>query len=429
MMLFLRFVWPRSPRSLAAWTPLILVGAVSCIGLSLALGFRDGLLAQQAAAVQRDGPPGLPPRTHPVEGPLRASRLGYTTYGPLVVTTIAGDEGLHIGLPGIDRIGADGSALASPGVLAQLRDDWTGEIEAWLGGRTPGTLPDAALTHPREMVIVEFVATVPESVASSFYPIRPGRVKWPVETSFVIVGLLILVLPSVALARAGAARPRSRQVAALRPSEGLGRAAAAACRRNCSRHGRASAGGRPARLGRLRRLHVVVGRVHPGWHLVLDEGPAPPRSLRRGAAAGRRPGRTGEHRQDGLPRRTGPPRRYTKGAGSSLVPIVHLGVGPIGRSRRHSRRLRDDRQLHAVRVAHRRRAAPERRRPRGVVADLGIPLGQAPRRPYQGADSRVENVPVRRCPSRRLRHRRGGLARRVRGLRELRERLPRRGHP
>ena len=219
MMLFLRFVWPRSPRSLAAWTPLILVGAVSCIGLSLALGFRDGLLAQQAAAVQRDGPPGLPPRTHPVEGPLRASRLVYTTYGPLVVTTIAGDEGLHIGLPGIDRIGTDGSALASPGVLAQLRDDWTGEIEAWLGGRTPGTLPDAALTHPREMVIVEFVATVPESVASSFYPIRPGRVKWPVETSFVIVGLIILVLPSVALARAGAAvhvAARSRRYGLLR---------------------------------------------------------------------------------------------------------------------------------------------------------------------------------------------------------------------
>ena len=219
MMLYLRFVWPRSLRSLAAWTPLILVGAVSCIGLSLALGFRDGLLAQQEAAVQRDGRPGLPPRTHPVEGPLRASRLVYTTYGPLVVTTIAGEEGGRIGLPGIDRIGADGSALASPAVLAQLKDDWTGEIEAWLGGRTPGRLPDAALTHPREKVIVEFVATVPESVASSFYPIRPGRVKWPVETSFVIVGLVILVLPSVALARAGAAvhvAARSRRYGLLR---------------------------------------------------------------------------------------------------------------------------------------------------------------------------------------------------------------------
>ena len=218
-MLFLRFAWPRSFRSLAAWTPLILVGVISCIGLSIALGFRDGLLAQQAAAVQRDGPPGLQPRNHAVEGSLRASRLVYTTYGPLVVTTIAGEEGRQIGLPGIDLIGADGSALASPAVLAQLRDDWTGEIEAWLGGRPVGTLPDAAVTHPREMVIVDFVNAVPESVVSSFYPITVGRMEWPVETNFVILGLVILMLPSVALARAGAAvhvAVRSRRYGLLR---------------------------------------------------------------------------------------------------------------------------------------------------------------------------------------------------------------------
>ena len=80
-------------------------------------------------------------------------------------------------------------------------------------------LPDAALTHPRELVIVEFVATVPESVASSFYPILPGRVKWPDDTSFVILGIVILVLPSVALARAGAAvhvAARSRRYGLLR---------------------------------------------------------------------------------------------------------------------------------------------------------------------------------------------------------------------
>ena len=43
--------------------------------------------------------------------------------------------------------------------------------------------------------------------------------KWPVETSFVIVGLVILVLPSVALARAGAAMhvaARSRRYSLLR---------------------------------------------------------------------------------------------------------------------------------------------------------------------------------------------------------------------
>ena len=219
MMLFFRFFWPRSLRSLSAWTPLILVGVISCIGLSLALGFRSGLLEQQIATIERDGPRGLQPRTHPVEGPLRASNLVYTTYGPMVVTTIAAEEGRRIGLPGIARAGADGTALASPAVLDQLQDDWTGEIEAWLGGRPVQVLPDAALTHPRELVIVEFVATVPESVASSFYPILPGRVKWPDDTSFVILGIVILVLPSVALARAGAAvhvAARSRRYGLLR---------------------------------------------------------------------------------------------------------------------------------------------------------------------------------------------------------------------
>ena len=219
MMLFLRFAWPRSLRSLRAWTPLIIVGVITCIGLSLALGFRDGLLAQQAAAAERDGPEGLPPRTQAVEGPLRASRVVYTTYGHMTVTTIAGEEGARVGLPGIERVGADGSALASPAVIAQLRDDWTGEIEAWLGGRSVGTLPDAALAHPREMVIVEFTDTVPEELSSRFYPILPGRVKWPIDTSFVIMGLVILVLPSVALARAGAAvhvAARSRRYGLLR---------------------------------------------------------------------------------------------------------------------------------------------------------------------------------------------------------------------
>ncbi len=219
MMLFPRFVLPRSLRSLNAWTPLIIVGVISCIGLSLALGFRDGLLAQQAAAVERDGPEGLPPRTQAVEGPLRSSRVVYTTYGHMTVTTIAGEEGARIGLPGIERIGADGSALASPAVITQLRDDWTGEIEAWLADRSVGTLPDAALAHPREMVIVEFLDTVPEGLSSRFYPIVPGRVKWPIDTSFVIMGLVILVLPSVALARAGAAvhvATRSRRYGLLR---------------------------------------------------------------------------------------------------------------------------------------------------------------------------------------------------------------------
>ena len=107
-------------------------------------------------------------------------------------------------------------------MLAQAQDDWTGELEAWLGDREARTLPDAALAHPREMVIVEFTDTVPSDVASRFYPVRPGqpsRSDPPFDTSFVVVGLLVLVLPSVALARAGAAvhlNARSRRYGLLR---------------------------------------------------------------------------------------------------------------------------------------------------------------------------------------------------------------------
>ncbi len=74
MILFVRLIWPRSWRSLASWTPLLVVGAISCAGLSLALGLGFGFLAQQNTATLRDGPRGLPPRTHPVEGPLPTFR-------------------------------------------------------------------------------------------------------------------------------------------------------------------------------------------------------------------------------------------------------------------------------------------------------------------------------------------------------------------
>ena len=137
----------------------------------------------------------------------------------MVVTTIAAEESLPLGLPGIDRAAADGAVLASPAVLAQLKDDWTGEIDAWLGGREAGLLPEAALVHPREMVIIEFIAAVPEGLESSFYPIVPGRVKWPIDTSIVLLGIGILVLPSVALARSGATvhvAVRSRRYGLLR---------------------------------------------------------------------------------------------------------------------------------------------------------------------------------------------------------------------
>ena len=58
------------------------------------------------------------------------------------------------GLPGIPEVEASGTALASPAVLAQLKDDWTGELVGWLGEGPVRELPEAALAHPREMVVV-----------------------------------------------------------------------------------------------------------------------------------------------------------------------------------------------------------------------------------------------------------------------------------
>jgi hypothetical protein len=101
--LFFRLIWPRSRRALTAWIPLIAVGAIACVGLSLALGFRSGLLAQHETVVVRDGPRGLPPRVHPADGPLRSSQLVATGYGPLVVTVFAGEAGQRLGLPGIPK--------------------------------------------------------------------------------------------------------------------------------------------------------------------------------------------------------------------------------------------------------------------------------------------------------------------------------------
>ena len=141
-----------------------------------------------------------------------------TFYGPLVVTVFAGEAGQRLGLPGIPQVKASGTVVASPAVLAQLQDDWTGELNAWLGGRTPQVLADDALAHPREMVIIEFMDAPPPGTESSFYPVAPGRAYFD-DSSFIIMGIIILALPSVVLARAGAAMHiavRSRRYGLLR---------------------------------------------------------------------------------------------------------------------------------------------------------------------------------------------------------------------
>ena len=222
MMLFFRFIWPKSWRSFSVWIPLIAVGLITCVGLSLAMGFRSGLLAQHEAATMRDGSNRFSPDTREAgEPPLRSFTPVATGYGPLAVTVYWGEEGQRLDLPGISTVGASGTALASPAVLAQLEDDWTGELRGWLGDRPVRELPKAAVAHPRELAIVEFTDTVSPETAlkSSFQPIRAGK-GWPDDSSYmVIMGLLILVLPSIALARTGAAvhlNTRSRRYGLLR---------------------------------------------------------------------------------------------------------------------------------------------------------------------------------------------------------------------
>ena len=221
MTLFFRFFEPTSWRSLSVWIPLIVVGVISCVGLSLAMGFRSGVLAQHDTATLRDGGSGFAPMTRaPGEPPLRSSLPVTTGYGPLVVTVFWGEEGQRLDLPGITQVEASGTALASPAVLAQREDDWTGETGGWLGDRPVRSLPREALAHARELVVVEFTDTVPPDIASKsgFQAIRDSEGHAP-ETAFVIVGLLVLVLPSIALARAGAAvhlNTRSRRYGLLR---------------------------------------------------------------------------------------------------------------------------------------------------------------------------------------------------------------------
>ena len=221
MMLFFRFIWPRSWRSFSVWIPLIAVGLISCVGLSLAMGFRSGLLSQHETATLRDGGYGYSPTTRTAgEPPLRSSRSVATGYGPLTVTMFWGEEGQRLDLPGIPQIEASGTVLASAAVQARLEDDWTGEIEGWVGDRPVRTLPDAALAYPRELVVVEFTDIVALEAAkiSHFQPIPVKKSHAP-DTSIVIVGLLVLVLPSIALARAGAAvhlNARSRRYGLLR---------------------------------------------------------------------------------------------------------------------------------------------------------------------------------------------------------------------
>ena len=352
--------------------------------------------------------------------PLRSSRPVATGYGPLTVTLFWGEEGQGLDLPGIPRIEASGTVLASPAVLAQLEDDWTGEIEGWLGDRSVRTLPDAALAYPRELVIVEFTDTVPpEAVSSShFQPIRVKRSYAP-DTSFVILGLLVLALPSIALARAGAAvhlNARSRRYGLLRVLGAPPRRLAALIALDIAAPVLAGALlGSVVYAATMSSLNTftLAGSSYWARDLVLPIALALALPLvvvlvgllsavRMITRAGRDP--------VGTLRKERKPASY----------LTYLSSGwRRGRSRRHV--LGFKRRFYAVGVADYGGNAPERRRPRGTISDRGRCRRQAARRLDAGTGGRITDVSWRiRSRAGRVRYGSGRPPDRVLRVREHR---------
>lgn len=182
------------------------VGLVATLGVLLAYGFRAALIEQARFKVARDGQAGLEAvEQDPSWGdkPLRSSEIVTTAYGPLTRTTFAGRPGTGLKIPGVAKIGGANTVLASPAVLDQLDDDWTGELRALIGPRVAKALSPAALASPGELVLLEFVAHPPSEEATGFRPIEGRGQPEPVDPSLVIVGLAVLLCPSLALAGSG----------------------------------------------------------------------------------------------------------------------------------------------------------------------------------------------------------------------------------
>ena len=59
-------------RSLSGWVPLLIVGVIAAIRLSLALGLRSGVLKQSATATLRDGSQDLLPAVGLAPGSMTA---------------------------------------------------------------------------------------------------------------------------------------------------------------------------------------------------------------------------------------------------------------------------------------------------------------------------------------------------------------------
>lgn len=177
--------------------------SIVAFALSLAFGFRGGMDARDDRAIVRDGSRGAEPSLNLAQDrAVRATRTEKTAYGSVVVTELSGSASEQPPVRGLDRYLPVGSVLVSTGVRDQMNDDWSGELEALVAVDEPLLMPEAALSFPDELVIIKFVERPTGDEASRFSVVGELGESWPTEPSVVIVGLMVLILPAMALALA-----------------------------------------------------------------------------------------------------------------------------------------------------------------------------------------------------------------------------------
>ncbi len=216
MRLLCKTVWPRSSASWKDFLLVLATGLIAGLGVALALGSGSAVIVGQERASVRDGPRGLEPTFTQQDRPLRATRHVVTAYGSATVLLLVGDPDEKIDLPGIPRIAPSGTVQVSPAVAQQLADDWSGELGAYVGSHAPKLLEPAALAHPDELLIVTHFAEIPEGTSDEFRTLSALNVSLPQGSEargIVIVGLCVLLLPCLALGRAGVAVHLNRRKA------------------------------------------------------------------------------------------------------------------------------------------------------------------------------------------------------------------------
>lgn len=214
MSLLWSLVWPRTRESWLDFLLLLMAGTVAGLGVAFALGAGSSVVVGQELTFARDGPRGLEPPQATQEGPLRWTRQVNTVHGSLTLITLVGDPDESIGLPGVPKILSPGTVQVSPAVARLLADDWSGELSAYVGEREPELLRRAALALPDELLIVLHLAAVPPSADGTFYPVKASgypMVRNGDAIGLVIVGLCVLLLPSLALGKAGVTVHLSRR--------------------------------------------------------------------------------------------------------------------------------------------------------------------------------------------------------------------------